>query len=47
MDHTNITPSFVGPTTIQLRIELNESVDGVQTTDIPAGLSPNAETGWV
>ena len=40
MENTSVTVGFVSPTTIQIRIELGEVVDGVQTTVFPDGIDP-------
>jgi endoglucanase len=46
MNNTKATASFVSSDTIQLRLELGTVIDAVQTTEIPTGITPNAE-GWV
>lgn len=46
MKNTVASASFVSVDTLQLRLELGTVLDGVQTTVIPDGLTPNEE-GWV
>ncbi len=53
MPTTTVTPSFTSATTIQLRFELGEVVDTLQTTNVPQGVTPNdqgyvwQDGGWI
>ncbi len=46
MLNTTTSIGFTDSTTVQLRLELGSIIEGVQTTDVPAGLSPN-DDGFV